>query len=191
MVRARHSFCAVAAILGEILLVGCAETGIVPAGQDTFRIYKRGATGFGGSDSIQAELELEASRYCADRGKAMQVVKVLTGQPPYIFNNYPWAEVYFKCVDANALESASGVKAEATPQLAPCEVSVTSNVPDAEVSVDGKFVGNAPLAALRLSAGTHKVEVVAKGYVIWKRELTVVQGSSTRVVAQLEEAPKP
>lgn len=68
------------------------------------------------------------------------------------------------------------------------EVTIESNVPNADVFVDGKFVGNAPLAAYRLSPGAHVIEVSSKGFVTWNRELTVTAGSPTRVVAQLEAA---
>jgi hypothetical protein len=71
------------------------------------------------------------------------------------------------------------------------EVSIESSVADAEVFVDGKFVGNAPLPNYRLPTGMHVIEVKSAGYAPWKRELTVSEKATTRVVASLEKVPNP
>ena len=168
------------------------DTGVQAINQDTFRIFKQGSTGFVGSDKVKSDVMLEASQYCAQKGKIMQVVSVVTGQPPYILGNFPKAEVQFRCIDPSVtkLTGSPSEPAENQP-AAPGEVAISSNIPNAEVSVDGKFVGNAPLSALRLAGGTHTIEVTAKGYSSWKRELTVIPGASTRVVAELEQLQKP
>ena len=69
------------------------------------------------------------------------------------------------------------------------QVSIETSVENADVYVDGKFVGNAPLPSFRLSTGTHTIEVKSAGYADWKREITIQEGAATRVVAQLEKAP--
>jgi hypothetical protein len=70
---------------------------------------------------------------------------------------------------------------------APLDVTVTieSNVPDAEVTIDGHFAGNTPIPAYRLPSGTHTIDVTSPGYATWHRELTVTSGSVTRVKAVL------
>jgi len=176
-------------VLVVLFLVACGtNTGVQPLGNGTFKIFKQGSSGFVGSDKIRSDVELQASRYCAEKGKSMQVVNVITGQPPYIFGNFPKAEVQFKCVDPSELQLAGTTSEQGAAKVTVGEVAISSNVPDAEVSVDGKFVGNAPIASLKLAPGAHLFEVVAKGYAGWKRELTVVQGSATRVVADLQPA---
>jgi hypothetical protein len=173
-------------------LVACGtNTGVTPVGPDMFRISKQGSTGFVGSDKIKADVMLEASRYCAERGKTMQVVNVITGQPPYILGNFPKAEVQFRCVDRSVATLAGAGQGSIGAQPAFGEVSISSNVANAEVFVDGKFIGNTPLVGLRLPGGTYAIEVVAKGYVSWVRELTVVSRSPTRVVAELDESHRP
>ncbi|HXA19252.1 MAG TPA: PEGA domain-containing protein [Thermoanaerobaculia bacterium] len=168
--------------------VGCGtNTGVQPLGSDTFKIFKQGSTGFVGSDKIRSDVELQASQYCGQQGKSMKVINVITGQPPYILGNFPKAEVQFKCVDPKELQLVGGTTDGGGSQLAALgEVTISSNVANADVSVDGKFIGNAPITALKLTPGTHVFEVSAKGYVTWKRDVTVVQGSATRVVAELE-----
>jgi len=163
------------------------NTGVQSLGGDTFKIFKQGSTGFVGSDKIRSDVELQASQFCAQKGKSMQVLNVITGQPPYIFGNFPKAEVQFRCVDPRDLALAGGAQVDGS-QAVLGEISITSNVADAEVSIDGKFLGNAPIASLKLSAGTHVLDVTAKGYAPWRREITVIQSSATRVVADLQAA---
>lgn len=163
------------------------NTGVQRLGDDTFKIFKQGSTGFVGSDKIRTDVELQASQYCAQQGKSMKVVNVITGQPPYIFGNFPKAEVQFKCVDPRELQLAGGSTDQSAFQSAALgEVAILSNVANADVFIDGKFIGNAPIGVLKLTPGTHVFEVRARGYASWNREVTVVQGSATRVVADLD-----
>lgn len=64
-------------------------------------------------------------------------------------------------------------------------LQVVSSVPDAEVYIDGKFVGNAP-STLPLSAGDHTVEVKASRFADWKRTVNVAEGSDLNVKAAME-----
>lgn len=64
-------------------------------------------------------------------------------------------------------------------------LQVVSSVPDAEVFIDGKFVGNAP-STVPLSAGDHTVEVKASKFADWKRTLSVTDGSDLNVKAALQ-----
>jgi hypothetical protein len=99
--------------------------------------------------------------------------------------------VQFRCINPKELQ-LTGATGNGSADLGVLtDVAVSSNVPNADVSVDGKFVGNAPLTSLKLAPGVHAFEVTAKGYLPWKRELTVIRASATRVMAQLDEAPKP
>lgn len=82
-----------------LLLVGCAtNSGVVPAGGDTFVIAKQAATGFPGLGTLKTDVLTEANQHCTTKGKAMQVVNSTETQPPYILGNYPRAEVTFRCV---------------------------------------------------------------------------------------------
>ena len=63
---------------------------------------------------------------------------------------------------------------------------VIESRPDwAEVHVDGKFVGTTPMSA-QLNPGVHSIEVRRQRHVSWKRDLTVMPGSGTRVMALLD-----
>jgi S1-C subfamily serine protease len=64
-------------------------------------------------------------------------------------------------------------------------LQVVSSVPDAEVYIDGKFVGNAP-STVPLSAGDHTVEVKASKFADWKRTVSVTDGSDLNIKAALQ-----
>lgn len=83
-------------------LSGCAiNSGIVPMGKDTYMVSRQAATGFSGSGAQKAKCFQEASQFCEKQGKKLQVVSTSEAKPPYIFANFPKAEVQFMCLDAN------------------------------------------------------------------------------------------
>jgi PEGA domain len=59
---------------------------------------------------------------------------------------------------------------------ATASVSITCDLPSAEIYIDGKFVGQAP-ATLHLTAGSHRVEVRSDGKRTWSRDLEVLKDS--------------
>jgi S1-C subfamily serine protease len=65
------------------------------------------------------------------------------------------------------------------------KLQVASSVPDAEIFIDGKFVGDAP-SALSLSAGDHTIEVKASKFADWKRTVSVTSGSDINIKAELQ-----
>jgi hypothetical protein len=64
-------------------------------------------------------------------------------------------------------------------------VILSATPENAEVSVDGSFVGNAPVT-LKLSQGKHTIVVTARGYQGLTREITIMPDSEVRLTAQLE-----
>ena len=90
-----------------ILVTGCASnSGVVPIGPDTFMVSRQAATGFSGSGTLKAEAFQEANQYCLSQKKKLQVVHTAEAQPPYVFGNFPKAEVQFMCLDATDSELA-------------------------------------------------------------------------------------
>ena len=81
---------------------GCASnSGVVSIGPDTYMVSRQAATGFSGSGTLKAEAFQEANQYCINQGKKLQVVSTHEASPPYIFGNFPKAEVHFMCLNAN------------------------------------------------------------------------------------------
>ena len=64
-------------------------------------------------------------------------------------------------------------------------VSITSDVPGAEIEIDGAFVGSTP-STNKLTAGTHKI-TVKHGPNVWSRDLNVQPGGSVNVNALLKK----
>jgi hypothetical protein len=64
-------------------------------------------------------------------------------------------------------------------------VSIRSTPPGAEVTVDGRYLGNSP-STLRLPAGDHVLTIVAAGYKTWERRVHLTPGGDTNIVAALE-----
>jgi len=63
------------------------------------------------------------------------------------------------------------------------------SVPDgADISVDGKFVGNTPSTA-RLVPGDHKVSIEKVGFKSWERIVTLGPGATVTISPTLEQLP--
>lgn len=106
-------YCALATFV-----TGCASnSGVVPIGPATFMVSRQAATGFSGSGTLKADALQEANQYCLSQDKKLQVVNTAEAQPPYIFGNFPKAEVQFKCLDANdQAPSTSTTENSASPK---------------------------------------------------------------------------
>jgi hypothetical protein len=68
----------------------------------------------------------------------------------------------------------------------PGTVILSATPENAEVSVDGNFVGNAPVN-LKLTPGKHTIVVSAKDYQGFTRDITVMPDSEVRLTANLEK----
>ncbi len=79
---------------------------------------------------------------------------------------------------------------EATTASQPAKLSVSSVPPDADIEIDGSFVGNTP-SDVQVPEGEHNVVVTKKGYTSWKRMMKISAGSSVHINAELEKSPTP
>lgn len=82
---------------------------------------------------------------------------------------------------SNEFASASQVTDHDQATGGVATITVNSNVPDADIEVDGKFVGQAP-AKLSLTAGAHRIQV-KNGAEIWERNMEVGAGFTLNVNA--------
>jgi hypothetical protein len=86
-----------ALLLPATLILGCASSGVVPIGQDTYMISKQSSTGYHSAGSVKAEIFTEANTYCLGQGKSLQPVSDsgVDGVPGRSFAN---AELTFRCL---------------------------------------------------------------------------------------------
>lgn len=85
-------------VIALAAIAGCASTGIVPTGQDTYMVAKKSAAGVATSGStIKAEIYVEASEYCARTGLVVETITV-TSANAIPFARMPQAELNFRCV---------------------------------------------------------------------------------------------
>jgi len=83
-----------------LFLTGCAaKSGVVPIGPDTYMVSRQAATGFSGLGNLKAEAFQEANEYCRGQNKYIRVVNTTESAPPYVWGNFPRAEVQFMCLD--------------------------------------------------------------------------------------------
>jgi hypothetical protein len=88
-----------------VMLAGCASNlGVVPIGPETYMVSRQAASGFSGSGTLKAEAFQEANQFCANQNRIMQVVNTSEAQPPFLFGNFPKAEVQFMCLSSSDSE---------------------------------------------------------------------------------------
>ena len=69
-------------------------------------------------------------------------------------------------------------------------VEMKSAPENADISVDGRFVGNTP-SSVRLAPGDHKITIEKSGFKPWERTVTVGPGASITINPTLEQLPNP
>jgi hypothetical protein len=65
----------------------------------------------------------------------------------------------------------------------------TSTPSGAEITLDGKYVGNTP-SIISLGPGAHTISFSLPGFVPWTRNLTMSPGSELTVSATLQKGKK-
>jgi hypothetical protein len=75
-------------------------------GANTYIVTRQAATGFSGAGTLKADAISEAAKFCESQGKTLKIVAVTEAQPPYIFGNFPKAEVVFKALSPGDPELA-------------------------------------------------------------------------------------
>jgi hypothetical protein len=86
-------------LLAVFTLTGCASSGPVQTGKDTYMIAKTSGGGvFVNGASVKAEIIGEANAFCAKSGKT---IELLNGDSKNAipFARMPSAEISFKCVE--------------------------------------------------------------------------------------------
>ena len=80
----------------------------------------------------------------------------------------------------------AGITEKASREKVRC--NFTSSPPDADITIDGSYVGNTP-SEIGLTTGKHVVVIAKVGFGEWKRELMVASDSVVNVTANLPTQP--
>jgi len=100
----------------------------------------------------------------------------------YISGDIPLDPKKFQTPDA----VGPAVPSPAIPSTESSTIELKSNPDGAEISIDGKYVGNAP-TTLHLPAGDHAIRLEKPSYKVWERILTITPGQTTTITATLEK----
>jgi hypothetical protein len=90
-----------------LALAGCASSGVIPTGPDTYMLTKKGAGGvFSSGNAVLGDLYLEANQFCNQRGQVVQTVTT-NAQNAIPFARVPNATLDFKCVTRPAVAASA------------------------------------------------------------------------------------
>jgi hypothetical protein len=67
-------------------------------GNEQFRLFQQGATGYVSLQSVRDDVELRAVQFCERKGQSMNALQETTSTPPHILGNFPRAELVFECI---------------------------------------------------------------------------------------------
>lgn len=67
-------------------------------GNQQFRLFQQGATGYVSLQSVRDDIEIRAVQFCERKGQSMNALQETTSTPPHILGNFPRAELVFECV---------------------------------------------------------------------------------------------
>jgi hypothetical protein len=104
----------------------------------------------------------------------------------YINGDVPLDSKKFQPQDAAKTETATSSTPAAPAEAMVSTIELKSNPDGAEISIDGKYVGNTP-TTLHLAVGDHAIKFEKPGFKLWERTLTITPGETTTIPATLEK----
>ncbi|MFL6414066.1 MAG: PEGA domain-containing protein [Bryobacteraceae bacterium] len=103
-----------------------------------------------------------------------------------VFDAFTDADHVLKGTGGTTVAGSAGKPSPFANGNSVASVAITSNVPGADIEIDGAFIGSTPTTA-SLATGTHQI-AVRNGNALWQRNLQVSAGSTVTLNAQLEGA---
>jgi hypothetical protein len=79
------------------------------------------------------------------------------------------------------------VPAKASETVSVGKLTVSSTPPNADIEVDGGFVGNTP-STLELAPGEHEIVIKKSGFQNWQRKMKI-GGGAINILAEMEKMP--
>lgn len=69
-----------------------------PTAAEQYRVFNQAAAAFVSVETTLDTTEKQAIRFCGKKEKKYRVLSETVSTPPYIFGNFPRAEIFFECV---------------------------------------------------------------------------------------------
>jgi hypothetical protein len=93
-------------VIGAIalLLVGCAASGPVQAGRDTYMVANTGAWSWSSGAALKGDLFQQANAFCQSRGLEVQPINTASNNGS--FSQFAHAELQFRCLASDDPELA-------------------------------------------------------------------------------------
>lgn len=99
------------------------KSSLVTLGDNTFQITRKATTAFNRDiDTLKAEAQDDAEKYCASHGKQLKVVS-LTAKKPLMTLGYSEAKIVFKALDAGDPELSAPAPGMPAAAVAPAPVN--------------------------------------------------------------------
>jgi hypothetical protein len=76
-------------------------------GDELYRVFQQGATGFVSVASVRGGVEEIATLFCARKGKGVRPVQETASRPPHALGNFPRVEWLFECAGASQIATSS------------------------------------------------------------------------------------
>ena len=89
------------------------------AGEESFRAFYQGGSGFVSLASVRETVEDMATKHCARQDKNVRLLQERTSTPPHILGNFPRVEWVFECAarSSTAATASSNAKLEQLERL--------------------------------------------------------------------------
>lgn len=82
---------------GEVAVIATAAPG-----EEEFRVFERGASGFVPVSALRSDEEERATEFCKRQAKAMKPLREIASKPPHVLGNFPRLELVFTCAEPPA-----------------------------------------------------------------------------------------
>ena len=91
-------------------------------------------------------------------------------------------------VTVNSVERRSEVNVKLKPAVGILEIKDNPSLNGADVYVDDRYIGRAPLTTARIASGQHKLRLVKPMYEPYEQDITIYDGKTLRISQQLVPA---
>jgi hypothetical protein len=119
------------------------------------------------------------------KGKDIKIPKG-TDITAYINGDVPLDPAKFTAAAATP-DGQPAVNAQAAAS-ASCTMTIKSDPEGAEITIDGKYVGNTP-STIQLEPGDHAISIKKANFTVWEKTITATAGGNVTVGPTLEKIP--